>query len=340
MLRRIAAALVRSLIVLIAFSMLFSLASPGFAQVVKGSLLDMFAHASPDAQDAIVDNLDDACATTREKSAGVIQGQQLCDNQSLRLDLEEQCARYGQAKQAGAAAPDEELDRTCLALKEGALDEFCSRLEEAPFVPDFAGMEQTCAHYKEGKLAKRELFGAFISSMIGKGDLALSKLPMLGEIPLLQRLTAAAAALVGILLLLLAALYLLAGSTHAFIRQLAGMLLSVGLLLLIPYAVSSAYLSFGEVDTSPFLRMLSSEQEPVIGAVHVASLLLLVLKNFYDSTLLMAGIACVILGLGGKILARGLEPEPPKSKQPRKRPIHKDKRASIGLYSSCRREKP
>ena len=108
------------------------------------------------------------------------------------------------------------------------------------------------------------------------------------------------------MLVLLALLYLLAGNLSAFLAILSGISLSMGILILLPYAAIMAYEKFIGFDTTSILSSflqgsLSFEPKAIISIV-----LLMVLRT-YTSFIVTLGAVFLGAGIAGKVYMRRLK---------------------------------
>src|SRR3989338_154214 len=121
-----------------------------------------------------------------------------------------------------------------------------------------------------------------------------------------------------ILIVLLLALYLLAGSLNAFLVILSSICFSIGMLILVPYIAIMAYDKLVGIDTTPLLEaILGSNLSLDIKAI--VSLVLLLLLRTYTNLIITLGIIFTAIGITGKVYRWKLKrqsskPEPKEDK--------------------------
>jgi len=206
------------------------------------------------------------------------------------------------------ASPDAQKDVVGkLTLACSSLDgKDISGLQQASSVPiDLSKIGSYCKDYNSGKINDREFFFNVVGSAIPDK----LELPNAG---VLEKYNSAIGFLdknkvyyIIILLALLAALYLLAGNLNAFLAILSGISLSMGILILLPYAVIIAYEKFIGFDTTPILSSVlqgSFSFDPKA----IASVVLLMVLRTYTSFIVALGAVFLGAGIAGKVYIRRL----------------------------------
>ena len=181
-----------------------------------------------------------------------------------------------------------------------------------PVSIDLSKIGSFCRDYNSGKINDREFFFNVVGSAI-PDKLETPKAGILEKYnSSMDFLNKNKAYYIIILLVLLAMLYLLAGNLNAFLAILSGISLSMGILILLPYAAIMAYEKFIGFDTTPILSSflqgsLSFDPKAIVSVV-----LLMVLRT-YTSFIITLGIVFLGVGIAGKIYIRRLNKQGLKS---------------------------
>gem|GEM_PF-2331760 len=198
-----------------------------------------------------------------------------------------------------------------------------SGLRPAPGMPfDFGKIGSLCRDYNSKKINGHEFFFSVIGSAIPEK----LELPNAGAFEkynsIMEFLNKNKAYYVVILLALLSLLYLLAGNLSNFLAILSGISLSMGILILLPYAAIIAYEKFVGFDTTPVLSSIlqgSFSFEPKA----IISVVLLMILRTYTSFIVTLGVVFLGAGIAGKvyirILNKAAKPEPRADKKPKKK---------------------
>jgi len=207
------------------------------------------------------------------------------------------------------ASPDAQKDGVGkLTLACSSLDgRDTSGLQQMPVVSiDFSKIGSFCKDYNSGKINDREFFFNVIGSAIpdkletpkdGILEKYSSSMDFLAKNKIYYII---------ILLVLLAMLYLLAGSLNSFLAILSGISLSMGILILLPYAAIMAYEKVVGFDTTQILSSFlqgSLSFEPKA----IASVVLLMILRTYTSFIVTLGAVFLGIGIAGKVYIRRLK---------------------------------
>ena len=198
----------------------------------------------------------------------------------------------------------------------GRLTSACSSLDgkdtsglqqmPGPVSIDFSKIGSFCKDYNSGKINDMEFFFNVIGSAI-PDELGSPKAGLLEKYnSIMDFLAKNKIYYIIILLVLLALLYLLAGNLNAFLAILSGISLSMGILILLPYAAIIAYEKFVGFDTTPILSSflqgsLSFDPKAIV------SVILLMLLRTYTSFIVTLGAVLLGIGIAGKIYIRRLK---------------------------------
>jgi len=207
------------------------------------------------------------------------------------------------------ASPDAQKDVVGKLTKEcSSLDsKDASELRQMPVVSaDFSKIGSFCKDYNSGKINDREFFFNVIGSAI-PDKLEIPKAGILEKYnSSIDFLAKNKVYYIIILLVLLALLYLLAGNLNAFLSILSGISLSMGILILLPYAAIMAYEKVVGFDTTQILSSFlqgSLSFEPKA----IASVVLLMILRTYTSFIVTLGAVFLGIGIAGKVYIRRLK---------------------------------
>lgn len=198
---------------------------------------------------------------------------------------------------------------------------------------DFSKIGSFCKDYNSGKINDMEFFFSVIGSAI-PDKLELPRAGVLEKYnSIINFLNKNKIYYIVILLALLALLYLLAGNLSAFLAILSGISLSMGILILLPYAAIMAYEKFVGFDTTPILSSIlqgSFSFEPKA----IISVVLLMILRTYSSFIVALGAVFLGAGIAGKVYIRRLE------KQSLKTVAKTDKQPEKLVKEKIKKEKP
>ncbi|MBS3101452.1 hypothetical protein J4204_04920 [Candidatus Woesearchaeota archaeon] len=318
-LRRFAVSIIKSLIVLVVATLIFSSVTLNFPGLIKNVFGDIFAYASPEAQKQTVEKLAEACSSIGQENAVSIS--QVCTNKSLLDSMKENCRNYRELKRRGAGIENEEQVReTCSQIESGGLEKACS---QSSLLPDFSEIGASCRDYKSGKIDDREFFFSVIGSAIPSQQTGMPQIGILGEYnKAVNYLNSNKVIYFVALLALLAALYLLIMDIRLFIATLAQISFSIGVFIMLPYFAILAYDKFVGIDTTPILGSmfgLGTAFEPKA----IISVVLLMFLRTYTTFIIITGFMFLAVGIFGKVyslILRGKSksaelPEAPKPKK-------------------------
>ena len=174
-----------------------------------------------------------------------------------------------------------------------------------PVSIDLSKIGSFCKDYNSGKINDREFFFDVIGSAI-PDKIEAPKAGILEKYnSVMDFLNKNKIYYIIILLALLALLYLLAGNLSAFLAILSGISLSMGILIILPYAAIMAYEKFVGFDTTPILSSVlqgSFSFDPKA----IASVVLLMILRTYTSFIVTLGAVFLGAGIAGKIYIRRL----------------------------------
>ena len=192
------------------------------------------------------------------------------------------------------------LTMACSALGGKDISVLQQETSKIPVPIDISKSGSLCKDYSSGKINDKEFFFSVIGTAI-PDKMELPKVKALEKYnSVLDFLSKNKAYYIIILLALLGALYLLAGSLSKFLTILSGISFGMGILILLPYAAIMAYARFVGFDTTAIL--LSIVQGSLSFDVKaVASVVLLLILRNYTSFILILGFTFLGIGIAGKV---------------------------------------
>ena len=297
--------LVKFLLGVAFLGLVFSAATPEITELMKNTFAGIYDRASLESQERIAKVAESFCLSEEDpRQESVISGIERCQDNEMRLALEQDCKAFKSGKKADfeVIKSNEDPGETCKAMEEGSLDKFCSKINQSAMLPDFESMKQACADYSSKKVDGRSLFLAFVGSLFSNLD--ISKLPGISEYPVLGYMLEMNLIVYTVLvLLLLAILAFLLKDMHVFLIAIASMLFGMSIFLLLPYIGIMAYEHYHGIETDSLFAMVSDEERSTQGPSLEAllGLLMLVMLGIYTKSLLAIAIIFFVIGLIGKI---------------------------------------
>ena len=284
--------LAKSMIVFIVAAMIFSNLVLSFPKYVENIAEDIFTYASPEAQAKVMNKLTETCAVLSRGK--VVTYRELCSNQSTMESMIENCKRYNDMKKSGIKIENEEaLASNCAKLDSGEVQKACGNLknDEASAI-DLGKISSLCQDYKEKKIGDKQFFFKVIAASLGAqnteipGVLDFSRYLWLLNIfrNFWMSLPAAAA--------LIMLIYFLSEKLNDFISILGEIMMSLSILILLPYFAVLLYDKIIGFETTPFLSMIFGFGNLTFKAV-LSVLLLLIMRNY---TVLIIVIGFLLLG--------------------------------------------
>lgn len=296
--------IIKSLIVIISVSLIFSYTAPSIGNVLQDSFVDIYDYSSESSKSKMLEFLDKGCRSFADENAVTIE--QICNNQSMMVSFKANCAEYRNLKKKGNVIKNgEEMENSCKNIESGELERRCAALRQKNSAYDTSKLKEACSSYLAGKIDDRVFFARSISQSFGSIEEIDNPffrkynqyvLLISNNIFLLIILIAA----------LFTALFLLTGNIPIFLLMIGKMCLSISITILLPYALIHAYNSFIGIDTSPILDSVLSGL-PSFEPKSILSLVMLMLLKTYNLAILSLGIVLLIIGIAGKIYSHFLK---------------------------------
>ena len=98
--------MVKSLIMLVIVTLIFSTITLNFPNFLKGVFGDIFEYASPDAQNQVIGKIAETCSSL-DKGQPIVILSQICSNSSLLLSMQENCENYRELKKINVRIENE-----------------------------------------------------------------------------------------------------------------------------------------------------------------------------------------------------------------------------------------
>lgn len=295
--------LIKSLIILLIVTFIFSTITLDFPNLLKGLFGDIFAYASPDAQKQVVSKLAESCSSL-DQGQSLLTIAQICTNRSLLDSMRENCQNYGELKDRDVKIEDEaKVIETCQQIESGEIERACNQLKEkSSLVPDFSKIGALCKDYKAGKINDKEFFFGVIGSSFGGQQIEMPKIGGLEKYnKMIAYLNNNKLLYFVILSILIILLYLFIRNVTLFLPVLSGICFSIGILIMVPYLAILAYDKFVGIDTTPILNIMfgTGGFEPKA----IISVILLMFLRTYTSFIITLGIVFLAVGIIGKVYA-------------------------------------
>lgn len=291
--------LIKSLIILLIVTFVFSTITLNFPNLIKGVLGDIFTYASPEVQKKVVNELAEVCSSL-DKGQGLVTIAHVCTNRSLLQSMREDCDNYRELKKRNAKIENEaKVLKTCQEIESGQLETACSKFEEKGPLPDLSKIVILCKDYEAGKINDKEFFLNLISGVFP----SQFKMPKIG---ILEKYNKVLIYLNNkllyfvILAILIILLYLLIKNVSLFLITLSKIAFSIGILIMLPYFIIFAYNYFVGIDTTPVLSIMFGSVSG-FGTKTILSVVLLLFLRAYTPFIITLGILFLSIGVAGKV---------------------------------------
>ena len=292
--------IIKNLIILLVATLIFSSITLDLPELIKGVFGDIFAYASPEVQKQVINQLAGTCSSL-EQGQSLVSMSQVCANASLLDSMKEDCASYRELKRRNIKVENEQqVKETCQQVESGEIESTCDEIrQKGSLLPDFSKIGALCKDYKDGLINDKEFF----FNIIGGAIPSQMQMPNIG---ILERYNSTINYLnrnkiiyFVILAILMAGLYSLIRDSKAFLAVLSGILLSLGLLIMLPYFAILAYGKFIGIDTTSLLSGILGEGFGIDPKAVISMILLLFLRT-YNAFIITIGIVFLAVGIFGK----------------------------------------
>lgn len=300
-LKNFAISIVKSLIIFLLVSLIFSAVTLDVPSLMKNVFGDIFAYASPDAQKQAVGKLAETCSSL-DKGESIVTINQICTNISLLDSMRENCANYRELKRRGARIENEgQVKETCRQIESGELERACSEIEgKSSLLPDFSNIGSLCKDYKSGKIDDKEFFFNVVGNAL-PGQQSGMQTGVLGNYnQLMNYLNSNRVIYFLVLSVLVVILYLLLMDFGLFLAVLSQISFSIGILIMLPYFAILAYDKFVGIDTTPILGSMFGNGA-MFDPKAIISLIILLFLRTYTGFIVTLGIAFLAAGVAGRI---------------------------------------
>ena len=293
--------IIKSLIVLLIATLLFSSITLDLPNLLKGVFGDIFAYASPEVQKQVIGKLAETCSAL-DKGEQVATATQVCNNQSMLDSMRENCRNYRTLSSKGIRAPnDAQLSESCRQLESGAVEKMCGEVRQKGYLaPDFGRIGVLCKDYKSGKIKDKEFFLNLISGAIPTEQM---QMPNIGAFEkynkVVDYLNKNKILYFAILAVLFILLFLLIKDIKLFLLVLSRICFSIGILIILPLLGILAYDNFVGIDTTPLLGSMFKGEMTMQPKV-IASVVLLMFLRTYTPLIISAGVIFLAIGIAGK----------------------------------------
>ncbi len=298
MIKKFFISIIKSLIVLIIFALIFSGASSGVPQSINNIFSGIYDYASPDARKQVIGNLEENCNSLGQEGDSVTL-QQLCSNRTMLESMKDNCKSYNSMKEYGMADNEKGMTDACEQIESKDFEKACEALKgKRVLSPDFAGLKTLCEGHKSNKTSDKDFFTGFVGNSFGSSTSSLGALDGYNNLNLF--LNNNKYIYWSILLVLLIALYFLIPDAKIFIATLTDMLFGVGVLILLPYFLISMYDKLYGIDTSSILSGLFGGFNG-LDPRSLISIMIVAFLQMYNKFIVILGSVMLAIGIIGKI---------------------------------------
>lgn len=289
--------IIKSLIVFVIVTLVFSLVAFDFPSLAKGLFGDIFQYASPEVQKQVVSRLTDACSSLDQGKQGVTVNQ-ICANSSLLESMQENCKDYKALVQQGAQIENEaQIKETCRQLESGEIEGACNEIRKNPLMPDFSSIGPLCRDYQAGKIDDKVFFFNVLGSQFSSLQLGAPKIGLLDKYKnAIDYLNRNKVIYFVILAILLMGLYSLVMNAALFWKAIGGILLNLGLIIMLPYFAVLVYDKFVGINTTSILGSMFGTGNGLEPKAIISVILLLFLRT-YNALIITIGIVFLTVGI-------------------------------------------
>ena len=314
----------KSLIVLFLATLIFSTITIDFPNLMKGVFGDIFSYASPDVQKQVVNKLAETCSSL-DQGKDFITINQLCANQTLLESLRENCRNYRELKKKNVIIENEQqVMKNCNQIESGEIEKTCNELQnKKSLLPDFSKIGSICKDYKSGKIDDKGFFYNIIGISFNSQQFELPTIGFLEKYnQAISYLNSNKTVYFTILIILFVILYLLVMDIRLFLIRLGEISFSLGILIMLPYAIILVYDKFAGIDTTPILGSIFGAGAS-FNAHAIISVILLLFLRTYNSFIITLGIIFLAVGIAGKLFKVFSKKETKPIKPPKGKKIDK-----------------
>ena len=310
--------LIKSLIMLLLATLLFSSITLDLPSLIKGVFGDIFSYASLEIQNQVVIQLAETCSAL-DQGTNVVTLPQICNNQSLIDSMRNDCRNFIKLKSQGAIFDNEaKLIENCKQFESGEIEKTCSQMKQKnSMTPDLSNIGTVCKSYKEGKINDKEFFFSVIGGAF-PSQLELSQTKVLEKYnSVINYLNRNKFLYIIGLLILLSLLYFLIRDVQFFIVVLIQISFGIGVLIMLPYILIIAYDKLVGIDTSAILGTFIGAKA-IFDAKAIISVILLLFLRTYNSFIITTGAIFLAAGVVGKVYRFKLQKKIPEQTSKKK----------------------
>lgn len=298
-LKRVVIALAKSMIVFIVAAMIFSSLVVSFPKYVENIAEDIFTYASPEAQAKVMNKLTDTCAVLSRGKA--VTYKEICSNKSTMDSMVENCKRYNDMKKSGIKIENEDaMISNCAKLDSGEVQKACDNLknDEASAL-DLEKISALCQDYREKKIGDKQFFFKVIATSLGTQNTEIPGVFDFNKYLWLLNIFRNFLIALPVATVLIILIYLLSEKLNDFISVLGEIMMSLSVLILLPYFVVLLYDKMIGFETTPFLSMIFGFGSLTFKAV-LSVLLLLIMRN-YTIPIIVTGFLLLGASIGIRV---------------------------------------
>ena len=307
MLKRFLIWLIKNILIILLGTLIFSTIALNLPDFVTRIFGDVYSYSSPEAKSKVVSSLAEACSSS-EQGQGVVTLAQICSNATLLRSMRKNCNDYRQAKEQGMQIENEQqVAETCRQIEPPEIEKSCSQMKGNSNANFSRSIGDLCRDYRSGRINDKQFFSGFIGLYTGSQNMQMPKIRVLESYDaLINYLNRNKLIYLVIFLILIGLLYFIINDLSLFMTTIAGMIFSLGVLVMLPYFGIIAYQYFVGFDTTPILMSMFS----LNGAINpkaILSVILLLFLRTYSNFIITVGFIFLIAGGIGKIYWRKAE---------------------------------
>ena len=293
--------ILKSLIIIISISIIFSNTTGDINKVMSDSFIDIYEFASEKTKAKTISFLENNCeALTGESEALTVS--ELCFNETLFESFKSTCAEYRELKSQGIKIKNEQsLKESCEKIESGEIENECEEIKAKNIpAPDTNKLKEICNEYSSGKLDDKEFFTKTIIQPFG--NLQNINIPLFQKYnTFTEKFKNNISILIIIIVALLIFMFLLIIDIQHFLLLVGKICFSLAMVIFLPYIAILAYDNFIGINTSSILEGIASGQ-PSLDPNTIISLVMVIILKTYNSSILILGAVLLVIGIAGKIL--------------------------------------
>ena len=292
-------AIAKLLIVFFIAGMIFSSLILNFPSFLEKIGQDIFVYSSPEMQAKVMNQLSETCATLSK--GNVVSYEEICNNPETLKQMKDNCREFRVIKNSGVKQENEkETEANCAKVESGEVERNCEAFKENnAAAPDLEKLGGLCKDYNEKKLNEQELFYKVIATTLSSQNIEIPGVADFSKYIAVLKFFRNLWIALPLSALLIFLIYYLSEKFDDFIGVISEILMSLGVLILLPYAIILLYKYIVGFDTTPFLSQIFGLGNVTFKAI--VSVLLLMISHNYSTMILVVGFLLMGASIGIKV---------------------------------------